>query len=72
MGKEEGRKGAVRALGLLELEPDHVVVHHLPKREFFIDNLLVRIHFIIVMVRWTDHVVVHQLLKEGVLMDSDP
>ena len=23
------------------------------EREFFIDNLLVRIHFIIVMVRWT-------------------
>jgi len=25
-----------------------------PEREFFIDNLLVRIHFIIVMIRWTD------------------
>ena len=25
----------------------------LKKREFFIDNLLARIHFIIVMVRWT-------------------
>ena len=25
----------------------------LQEREFFIDNLLVRIHFIIVMVRWT-------------------
>jgi len=24
-----------------------------PQREFFIDNLLVRIHFIIVMIRWT-------------------
>ena len=23
------------------------------EREFFIDNLLVRIHFIIVMIRWT-------------------
>ena len=23
-------------------------------REFFIDNLLVRIHFVIVMIRWTD------------------
>jgi hypothetical protein len=23
------------------------------KREFFIDNLLVRIHFIIMMIRWT-------------------
>jgi len=26
---------------------------HLPEREFFIDNLLVRIHFIIVMIWWT-------------------
>jgi len=25
----------------------------LREREFFIDNLLVRIHFIIVMIRWT-------------------
>ena len=25
----------------------------LPEREFFVDNLLVRIHFIIVMIRWT-------------------
>ena len=24
-----------------------------PEREFFIDNLLVLIHFIIVMIRWT-------------------
>jgi len=24
-----------------------------PEREFFIDNLMVRIHFIIVMMRWT-------------------
>ena len=27
--------------------------HQGPEREFFIDNLLVQIHFIIVMVRWT-------------------
>ena len=26
---------------------------HTPEREFFIDNLLVRIHSIIVMIRWT-------------------
>jgi len=26
---------------------------HLPERESFIDNLLVRIHFIIEMIRWT-------------------
>ena len=35
-----------------------LLVHPNPKsetleREFFIDNLLVRIHFIIVMMRWT-------------------
>jgi len=29
------------------------VSRRLPEREFFIDNLLVRIHFIIVMIRWT-------------------
>jgi len=28
-------------------------------REFFIDNLLVRIHFIIVMIRWTGLAPVH-------------
>ena len=28
-------------------------VARLEKREFFIDNLLVRIHFIIGMIRWT-------------------
>ena len=34
--------------------PDIVVVNPEPrKREFFIDNLLVRVHFIIVMIRWT-------------------
>ena len=27
--------------------------HNLCEREFFIDNLLVRIHFIIVMIEWT-------------------
>ena len=26
-----------------------------PEREFFIDNLLVRVHFVIVMIRWTGH-----------------
>ena len=32
----------------------HVVeVRHLLEREFFIDNLLVRIHFIIEMIWWT-------------------
>ena len=32
-------------------EPQHP--HHLPEKDFFIDNLLVRIHLIIVMIRWT-------------------
>jgi len=31
---------------------------HLREREFFIDNLLVRIHFIVVMVGWTGLAVV--------------
>ena len=30
-----------------------VLQKHVSEREFFIDNLLVRIHFIIVMIRWT-------------------
>jgi len=38
--------------GLALLPPVHHH-HRLPEREFFIDNLLVRIHFIIVMIRWT-------------------
>jgi len=35
--------------------PPHQAVERspLPERELFIDNLLVRIHFIIVMIRWT-------------------
>jgi len=36
---------AVQGLASLALEPRD--------REFFTDNLLVRIHFIIVMIRWT-------------------
>jgi len=33
---------------------NHLAYHHLhPERDSFIDNLLVRIHFIIVMIRWT-------------------
>ena len=32
---------------------DVKVFHQLNRREFFIDNLLVQIHFIIVMIRWT-------------------
>jgi len=36
-------------------QPHHICHFRLPRadREFFIDNLLVRIHFIIVMIRWT-------------------
>ena len=32
---------------------EQLVRHRLRKREFFIGNLLVRIHFVIVMIRWT-------------------
>jgi len=32
---------------------DVVATHPQREREFFIDNLLVRIHSIIVMIRWT-------------------
>jgi hypothetical protein len=32
---------------------DTVRSRHLREREFFIDNLLVRDHFIITMMRWT-------------------
>ena len=31
------------------------------EREFFIDNLLARVHFIIVMIRWTDPQVIDYL-----------
>jgi len=40
-------------------------MHHTPasflsnEREFFIDNLLVRNHFIIVIIRWTGQVMHH-------------
>ena len=42
---------------MLDLVDEHQVVrrdprHHLG-REFFIDNLLVRIHLIVEMIRWT-------------------
>ena len=36
-------------------QPEHRRAHRLPQRDLFIDNLLVRIHFIIVMIRWTGH-----------------
>jgi len=39
---------------LAMVESDRRIFRTLPaEREFFIDNLLVRIHFIIVMIRWT-------------------
>ena len=31
----------------------HEFIMHRRERDFFIDNLLVRIHFIIVMIGWT-------------------
>ena len=36
-----------------EVQPNMFRLNALREREFFIDNLLVRIHFIIVMGRWT-------------------
>jgi len=36
------------------------------EREFFIDNLLVRIHFIIVMIRWTGIAPWENLQRDGV------
>ena len=43
---------AARILALGSQQEGHVR-RHVPEREFCIDNLLVRIHFIIVMIRWT-------------------
>ena len=34
-------------------QPPRVAAQLRREREFFIDNLLVRIHFIIVLIRWT-------------------
>ena len=42
-------------LSLCCIDPRSVPVQQAPEREFVIDNLLVRIHFIIVMIRWTGH-----------------
>jgi len=45
----------LREVALLESRPLQPMLldRHLRRREFLIDNLLVRIHFIIVMIRWT-------------------
>jgi len=51
-GALEGRVGE-QPLALEPLEPLAPAPHVPRQREFFIDNLLVRIHFIIVMMRWT-------------------
>ena len=42
-----------RQVLLLDVAKHHPPQTHTLAREFFIDNLLVRIHFIIVMIRWT-------------------
>jgi len=45
-----------KAVDALDVHPPRVRRLRLPpptEREFIIDNLLVRIHFIIVMIRWT-------------------
>jgi len=43
----------VAAGGLPNLGYEVMSPSHNREREFFIDNLLVRIHFIFVMIRWT-------------------
>ena len=39
--------------GMGEIDVSHRLIGPRCERDFFIDNLLVRIHFIIVMIRWT-------------------
>ena len=46
-------KDKTKALILLLQSDNARPLYIIPYREFFIDNLLVRIHFIIVMIRWT-------------------
>jgi len=46
------RRGRLIA-GLCGANPARVGYPPSVEREFFIDNLLVRVHFIIVMIRWT-------------------
>ena len=41
------------AIDIAEFELLALGVYEVPEREFCIDNLLVRIHFIIEMIRWT-------------------
>jgi len=48
-----GKSSATRLAHLRSNLVEASQVHQQPEREFFIDNLLVRIHFIIVMIRWT-------------------
>ena len=45
-------RGIARPLAVLQ-QRHHPFCKGKAEREFFIDNLLVRIHFIIVMIRWT-------------------
>jgi len=37
-------------VGAIAFHQRQVPLHYLPERDFFIDNLLVRIHFVIVMI----------------------
>jgi len=51
--RSEGRADTPRN-GAAALHPERIKERmSLAIREFFIDNLLVRIHFIIVMIKWT-------------------
>jgi len=52
-GAHREELSVVRALEGCAREPRDALPLRGGEREFFIDNLLVRIHFIIVMIRWT-------------------
>ena len=47
------QSSAMRRKVLARIVPPTPPVPATRERDFFIDNLLVRIHFIIVMIRWT-------------------
>ena len=47
------RRAVGQVLGRVVHQAQPVLDGELPERYFFIHNLLVRIHFIVVMIRWT-------------------
>jgi len=52
-GAEGGRQRGPPSLFERDVARLRAAIRLLPERDFFIDNLLVRIHCIIVMIRWT-------------------